>query len=107
MKLRNMKTGEDFLADLISAEIPAHIAGSPALKRRDTGEYIGLKEVIGFDSPIGIIEISAEETKLMDEAGLMFAPHLPPGLTWQDVQRIEAQRAAGLRKLKRMKRRHK
>lgn len=74
MKMRLTHHNEEFEAE-ITADHPASIAGPIALKRKDTDEFIALRDCFGLPGTTfkkyDVFEATDEERRRLDEAGIM------------------------------------
>lgn len=75
MKLRvTDRPGEEFEAE-ITTNHPANIPGPIALLRKDTGEFIALRDCLGLPGTsfkkYDLLEVSTDERARFDAAGIM------------------------------------
>lgn len=90
MKMRPInQPGQEFEAE-ITTNHSAGIPGPIALKRKDSGEYIALRDCLGLPGTpfkkYDLLEVNAEEQAQLDEAGLMIGEVAP--LQQEDMRKI-------------------
>ena len=85
MKLRvSQPTYEKFDAELIDA--PSNVPGKLAMRRKDTGEIIALRDIVGTPSTAKyqLLDVTPEEKAALEQEGLVIALTVNYAKKWYD-----------------------